>query len=241
MRPILCACTFLILMMSTSCIRHVVIGRGKLSSKTLVYQNFNKLDLSASLHANVTVREGSEYAVSLSGYENILKEIKTELKDGTLRVYTEDELDLGLKNNTELVITMPALSTISLSGAPDIDVHGIIKNSDLTIYLSGAGKIVIDSFSVGEFNANLSGAAKMQVKGGSATSSSIDISGAGVVDAYGLHSDSASVDISGAGNCTIYASKALSADISGIGKINYKGHPVLVQNISGAGTLNDAN
>jgi len=224
-----------------SCIRHVVIGRGKATTKTLQLSNFNQLDISASLHANVTVKEGEAFSVSLSGYENIVNEIKSEIKDSTLRVFTEDDLDLGLKNNTELVITMPALRNLSLSGAPDIDVHGYIHASDFNIDLSGAGNINIDSFSVNNFTADLSGAAKLKISGAAATNGNIDISGAGAVNAFGLHCDSATVDISGAGKCDIYAVKLLQANISGIGKISYKGYPQLVKDITGAGTLANAN
>jgi Putative auto-transporter adhesin, head GIN domain len=235
------ALAILLVVFFPSCIRHVVIGRGKEISKTLNFSNFNKLDISAALHANITVKDGEAFSVSISGYENIVNEIKTELKDSTLHVFTNDDLDLGLKNNTELVITMPALSNMSLSGAPDIDVHGYINVSDFTVDLSGAGNINIDSFSVRNFTADLSGAAKLKISGAAATNSNIDISGAGVINAFGLHTDSAVVDISGAGKCDIYAVKSLNANISGIGKISYKGHPNLVSDISGAGSLADAN
>ena len=135
----------LLIILLSSCAHHVVIGSGKQTSEDRKVASFSKLDISTSIHAVITVQPGAQPSVTLNGYQNILNDIKTEVKDNTLRIYTEDDIQFSLNKKIEATITVPSLASISLSGAPDADVHGNINDSSFKLDISGAGNISIDN------------------------------------------------------------------------------------------------
>jgi hypothetical protein len=224
-----------------SCAHHVVIGSGKDASEDRTVGAFDNIDISTSLHAIITVNPAAKPSLTLSGYQNILNNIKTEVKDNTLRIYTEDDIQFSVNKKTEAIITVPSLSAVSLSGAPDANLHGNIAGKSFKLDISGAAEVVIDSVNASDFAADLSGAGLIEVKGGNVNHGEFDISGAGTIKAFGLLTNETVASVSGAGSCDVNAQQKLDAHISGVGKVRYKGHPVISSHTSGVGGVSDAN
>jgi predicted small secreted protein len=226
----------------SSCRMNTLRGEGNKTTLAPTLASFDAIEIEVPLKANITVQSGSQPGLQMNGYENVLKHIKTEVKGTTLHI-TCDLGDIWTIDCDGMTtqITLPSLKTLTLTGAPDADIHGNITGSDFKLDISGAANVVIDNINVDTFTSDVSGAADITVKGGAVKSAGYEISGAGKVKAFPLQTTETKASISGAGTSEVTATSKLSAGISGAGTIKYKGHPSISQDVSGVGTIKDAN
>ena len=155
-----------------------------------------------------------------------------------------NELKIYFKNNYSITdghlkafVTVPDLNYIESSGAANVTVLDLLKNSDkIKLNASGAAKIKVE-VDAPEVKAESSGAANIELTG-KTRDFDADASGAGNIHASGLMSENANAEASGAGNVHLYASVKLKANASGAGNIFYKGGAAVEQEASGGGTVN---
>ncbi len=221
-----------------SCKRNVRKGEGAKGTATPAVTSFNAIDIDLSIKANITVQAGAQPSVQLNGYKNLLDHIKTTIKDNTLYI-TSDLDDIWIVSGDDVVATiiLPSLTSLSLSGAPDADIHGNITGPEFNLDISGSSKVIIDNINVDTFTSDASGVANITVKGGAVKKATYDLSGAGSIDAFPLQSEETEASISGTGKSELTALKKLDASISGAGSIKYKGHPTVSQDVSGVGSI----
>lgn len=194
------------------CHGYGVRGSGVTKDETRNPGNFSAVDIGGAF--DVEINNGASASVTLSGDDNLLKLIKTDVEGNTLHVYTKK--NISPKRKLKLVINVENIEKVDISGACDVKVHNIDAD---------------------KFDMNVSGASKL-FAAGKAKDVSLDISGAGKVSANELISKRASVEISGAAKADIYASEDLRAEISGVGSLDYYGNPKNVkQSVSGVGSI----
>ena len=224
-----------------SCKENVISGSGNIGSEQRNTGSFSAVEISVPLKASITVSTGSQPSLKLSGYRNVLKYIKTEVKGNTLRIYTEPLVKLDDEEYLNAEITLPLLTQLVMAGAPDADVHGSIIGQDFNLSISGSSDITIDDINTANFTTTVSGAGDLKVNKGNVQHASYTLSGAGDVKAYNLHTMETEATVSGAGDMQVYAEQKLDATISGAGTIRYKGHPVISSKTSGVGGVEDGN
>lgn len=225
----------------SACKMNVLRGSGNKTTISPAVSSFNAVNIEIPVKAEITVREGAP-GVTIKGYENILKHIKTIVDGNTLTIeYDLDDTWTIHGGDMSVEINVPSLTGLSLSGAPDANLHGHITGSEFKLHISGASDIDIDSLNTDNFTADVSGAADIKINGGKVNRATYTLSGAGDIKAFRLESQETSASISGAGDGQITALQKLTASISGAGEIKYKGHPTITKNISGVGELTDAN
>jgi len=187
-------------------------GSGKLKEETREVEAFTKVSAGGAFNLEIAV--GKETSLQLSGDDNLLPLVKTEVVDGELRLTTKQNVRPDLPLTAK--ISTKELSAVGLSGACRIKAAG----------LSG------ESFSL-----RSSGATTAQLKG-EVDRLEIALSGAGKVMAPEVKAKKVKIVVSGAGKAAVHASEALDVSLSGAGKVVYSGDPKKVtQNISGVGKL----
>jgi hypothetical protein len=225
----------------SSCGMNVLRGEGEIITEMPSVSEFDAVDVTISSDINISVVEGGGNGLELKGYANIIKHIKTEVKDKVL--YIEYDLDDTWTVNEEdmkVRISVPSLKSLSLSGAPDAHIQGNIKGEEFRLDISGASEVIIDNINVNKFEVDMSGASELDVKGGIVKHAAYDINGAGKVEAYPLQTEETTASISGVGEGEVTASSKLDATISGAGSVKYKGQPKVTERISGAGSVSPA-
>ncbi len=216
--------------------------RGNVQTVKRAVSEFNSVEISAPVDAVITVREGAPASVLFKGYDGEIKEIKTEVVDGVLKLYQEDGFSFDIDENVKAEIVVGTLSSLTISGAADVKTEGNIKAAEFVLTVSGAGDVKIDEINATKLTVEAAGAADIDIKRGMVTSAQYHFSGAGDLKAYGLQSKEVSASVAGAGDIKVSVSDALSASISGVGSIHYKGNPpTLTKSISGIGSIVDAN
>lgn len=189
--------------------------KGSGSSKTEAREagKFSAIEVGGAVTLDVTV--GRSPSVQVSGDDNIVPLIKTEIQGD--RLVVQSTKPYRTKLPLKVTVSMPVLTLVSLSGAAKLTVRGVAGDS-LQVKLNGAAKATLEG-TIG----------KLELTG----------SGACDVDAAELHAGSAMVEISGAGKADVSVVEKLMVKISGAGKVRYKGKPQVTKEIDGVGKVEE--
>lgn len=189
-------------------------------SKQFPVGDFNKIDIGGAY--SIIIRQGNEYNVTADSEEPAdVDDLKVYVENGTLRVTRNKEFSLFDSDKWKrigLVITMPKIENLSLSGANKTLVSGFTGLGKLAVDISGASKSEIN-VEADQLEVSISGASKATLKG-SARSVNLDASGACKLDAVGLNIQTADVDASGASKVELGRIPSIRRHTSGASKIN---------------------
>ncbi|MBN2325151.1 MAG: DUF2807 domain-containing protein [Spirochaetes bacterium] len=185
-------------------------------------------------NGRVILGQGGENSVTVKADDNVMDMLKTEVKDGTLTIWSEKWIMDESSAEYDIVVT--DLREISVSGMGEVTGKETIRADELLIRLGGTGSVDLE-VDAGLVRTRISGTGEVRL-GGKTKEHDIDIRGAGELDANDLVSHNARVGISGAGECTVTVLENLTVDISGTGVVRYSGEPVVtVEYLSVAGSL----
>jgi hypothetical protein len=157
--------------------------------------------------------------------------IKTEVKDGVLRIWYDSKtgINLNFTNDRKLkaYVSYKTLETLSGSGGSDITSDGTIKSNELRLDISGGsdfkGKVDVNNLRVHQ-----SGGSDVDIAGRASTLT-IDANGGSDFNGYDLVTEICDVEASGGSDVEITANKEISAQATGASDIHYKGKPTVKQ------------
>ena len=196
-----------------SCKKDKVVGEGAIITEPRDVQNFYNVSVSGS--TNVFITYGDAFDVKVKAYENIISILETKVLNGTLLVGFTKNVN---NDNSEVYITMPALSSVTTNGSGNIDTKGSFLGMDY-------------------FTATTAGSGAISIEKGSAKNYKISIAGSGDVKSFGFVTDQATVSILGSGDAEVFVAQKLNATLKGSGNVYYKGSPVVDVNTSGSGQV----
>jgi len=211
-------------------------GNGNVVTINRTTPDYDGIDMSGSF--DVELIEGQEGKLSLTGEENLLKYIVTEVKNGKLTIKTEKGANLSPSRNKGITLRIPIenIDALSLSGSGDIIGRTTIKTENFKTALSGSGDITAE-VEANTVSAVMSGSGDIELRG-KCTDFDIKVSGSGDIDTYGLAADNVDVLISGSADVEVTANKSLKARVSGSGDVSYRGNPQKVDTKStGSGDI----
>ncbi len=189
--------------------------------------------VSLGISGDLYLTQGSPQKVVIQA-ENNLDEIETEVRNGVLRIKT-DNWNSRIKG-VKIWITMPEVEALNVSGSGDIIAETPINADELELKVSGSGSINISELNGDEIEAAISGSGDLKLAG-SADEMELRISGSGSVFAEELKVNECGIKISGSGSCKIDVTGELDASISGSGRVTYYGNPQIDARISGSGKV----
>lgn len=186
--------------------------------KQFTVGDFKKVDIGGAYA--ILIRQSAELNVSADGDEQNVDDIKVWVEDGTLRVKRNRDisfLDFEDHERIGLIITMPVVEQLNLSGANKTRVTGFKNLQRLGVDISGASKTEID-VETAQLSVEVSGASKLTLKG-SASSAKVDLSGACKLDATQINIQDAEVNASGASKATFGRIPQIRKSTSGASNI----------------------
>ncbi len=172
---------------------------------------FETLDLNGAFTASVTC--GKVRSLEISGDDNIIPLIRTEVRDGRLYVYSSKSFTT--KNSLKISVAVPDLHGVAVSGANTVSIANV-ENDSLKIETDGVS------------TATVAGKTKML---------EARLSGGAALRADGLRADLVRIEVSGTGDADVYATAKLDVSINGVGSIRYRGNPVISRQITGVGDI----
>lgn len=198
---------------------------------------FNKIVLNDNV--NLVLSQGDDYSISISGGENLLDKIKTDISSQTLDISNENSCNWVRSFDREVTVyaQVKNLNGIDYRGSGDISCENQIRGDSLALNIwEGAGKV--------EMNVNMNrnyiyfhiGTADVYYSGYSHLSY-ISLSSFGPIYADEMKTVFSYIGNGGSNECYIYAVNTLEANITSIGNIYYKGNPSISLNDLGDGEL----
>lgn len=204
-------------------------------SRTFNVKGFDKLDLGNAF--TITVRQGSDYHVNVSGRSEDINDLEADVTRGTLKIRYHSSGMFKNQNHkrVNVEIVMPSLNGIQFSGATTSTVTGFRDQKDLDLSISGASTSTID-IDARHLTLDFSGASQINLRG-QADSMEGDVSGATTLRAYDLTVKNAKLSVSGASNARVRATGDLDVSASGASSISYRGTTSVHSNTSGASSI----
>jgi Putative auto-transporter adhesin, head GIN domain len=200
--------------------------------QTRTIEAFTGLDVSDNIEVEIT--QDSTHSLVVSAPERVLDRIKTEVVDGTLRIYTDKFM---LNQPIKITLSTDSMHSIKASGAAQISTTAPFNATRLYVELSGASHGNLDFAVKGMSQFKLSGASNIDVNGSTAQLE-VDASGASDYNGDSFTSLSSRAESSGASNINLHASKKIQADASGTSNIDCTGSPAtIIKNESGAANI----
>ena len=197
---------------SNNCLR----GQGTIVSETRVLDTFHSVV--NTIFSDILITQGPQKDVMIEAQPNILREIKTEVVNGELRIRLNR--CVNITQAVKVHITIPEIRSLTMTGVGDIIAQNEFDLTNLDITLTG----------VGDFNLM-----------GTIDTLDITLTGVGDVKAFGLNSDICNVQLTGVGDVEVFVNDELNVAITGTGTIFYKGNPDINSTITGSGSIVDAN
>lgn len=187
-------------------------GSGVAASETREVDSFSSVDLQGFGDVMITI--GPEQSVTVETDENLLERVDTTVRGDALEIETDGRLDTDL--GIDVVIVVPKLEAVTLSGAGDFVIDGLSAPS-VDVVMNGAGNVEAV---------------------GTVERLDVSINGAGNAALSDLVASEVDVSINGAGNAAVQATSSLSASINGAGRVTYSGDPEEVEtSTQGVGTI----
>jgi hypothetical protein len=211
----------------------------------------------AGYACELEVARSDSYSVSITAGDNLIRSVKVDKQDGTLRIRRTLSSFRGLIPGTfQAKIAMPVLDGLDLSGASKGTVTGFSSKNNFSADLEGASSLAIVKMLAADMKFKLAGASRVtgQVQGanaefnlsgasrveleGSASNVVIDAAGASHADLADFHVRNANVKLSGASHTTVNMDGQLDANLSGASRLYWLGKAVMGDvNTAGASTI----
>jgi hypothetical protein len=192
--------------------------------ETRAVSGFSGIDMGTI--GKVVLSQGSAESVTISGSDNLVPLILTNVKDRILFIETTEDIRVRSFTREDLLtitIVVKDLSSLTLSGLGDLQM-GSLTTPKLTLIMSGGGLLQVSQLATDELNVTLSGGGKVELAG-EARQATVELSGAGEVNSPDLKIQTANVSLPGLGKCTLWVTEQLTGNISGAGNVSYYGNP----------------
>jgi Putative auto-transporter adhesin, head GIN domain len=208
-------------------------GNGKPQEVSRTVADFDRIEVGSSFQVEAT--EGPLSPVKVSADSNLLSQIKTEVKNRTLKVWVEGPVStsspqkisfstprinsLVASGATETNLKLASNHAFNLdgSGASKVNVKGTVSSLDCE--LSGASRATFGNLAMSRLDASLSGASELSIKG-SADEVVAELSGASVISG-GLRGKRAKVNMSGSSSAKFGPFEKVSKDLSGASNASF--------------------
>lgn len=225
-------------------IREIIIAITITSSLMAMGQNGNKQIITGSKNvitetrdmkgiSSVLVRgsgmvefiQGDKEEVRVTGDDNVIPFVLTELKEGKLTIQKKEKVKMKKISKISIAIVVKDLKELEVHGSADIRSDGFLSTGDLSIVSQGSSDIDLNLKS-SNITVNSNGSGDIRLLG-TASKLTLKSFGSGDVKAYDLQLQEADVNTKGSGNVQVAPMSTLSVNMAGSGDVFYKGSPVV--------------
>lgn len=198
-----------------------IYGNGNVVSEIRKVRGFDGIKVSSGI--DVYVKQGEGENLKVEADENLHEVIRTEVKNRTLYIYTEENIRRAKAKR--VYVLYKELNRIKISSSGDLEGVNTLKTDNLEISLSSAGDLDLD-VEARDIYLSISSSGDARISG-RADYLKASLSSAGDLDAYGLKVNRCRITVSSAGNAKIHVTEELDASASSAGDIYYQGDPAI--------------
>ena len=208
-----------------------VRGSGNIVTETREVDGFDRVEICCGLKLNLL--QGEPTTVSITGDDNIVPEIQTNVRGDTLIVSWDATFDRHHPTQQVVVdVTMAVVEGVELSGGAALE-SATLTTDQFALKTSGGSRAEIDSLVAGTFELDSSGGSNTSIDSGQVGDQKVRLNGGDSLDAAKMESQRADIGVSGGSDITIWVTESLVLKASGGSKVTYYGSPTVEQDVSG--------
>jgi len=195
--------------------------------------SFHAIKVSGGI--DIELSQGNALKLQVEADENLIALIHTEVKDGVLNIYHDENIQ-GSKT-MKVYLTFQQIDAITASGGCDIESKHKLNFTTLKMGLSGGCDIKLEC-KADNLVCKQSGGCDV-VLSGEAQKGTFDVSGGSDVKASEFQLKNCMIDASGGSDVSVYATGELTMTATGASDINYYGKPAkVIKSANGASDIN---
>jgi len=207
-------------------------GKGPVKTESRNVSDFHAIELNVA--AEVEVKISDNYFVEVEAQENLLPVLKTEVENGTLKIYFDE--NVSYSKDLRIRVSAPAFDAFAVAGSGTLRALAPVRSEKMNLSVAGSGEIFVPEGDFGTLKTSISGSGGIEL-GGKADSMTSEISGSGDVKAKAFTANDLQASIAGSGSVTCDVARTLKADIAGSGDVFYSGSPAVNADVSGSGKV----
>jgi hypothetical protein len=192
-------------------------------------EDFTKIKVSTGL--DLYISQGSKNQITVEADENLQDIIRTEVKDGVLRIYSEK--NIWRAKARKVYVTVETLEALTATSGSDVYTNEALEVNNLNISATSGADIHV-SVDANTIETTATSGSNIEVFGASNNHISKATSGASI-DAYQLRSKNVTVKVTSGANINVYASESIDAKATSGGDIDFKGSPKKVNKKTSSG------
>lgn len=211
------------------------------AEKRILSSSFNAIKVSSGIELLLT--QGGEESLAVSASEpQYLERLKTEVVDGTLKIYYDNSSMVWNDNDKRKLkayVSFKTLEKLQASSGANVKTSGTLKISKLDLKFSSGARFTSD-VNITQLNATQDSGAEIIIIG-KADELAVDVSSGAIFKGYDLVSEYCDAKASSGGSVRITVSKELNAKANSGGGIRYKGEAVIKEvDINSGGSVKRA-
>ena len=203
------ASLFVPALLLSACAFAQVSGNGVAREETREVADFTGVEVGSGLSAKVTVGPKS---VRISGDENLVGLVRTEVDDSTLEISLEKGSRVKGTSKLHITISSPKVTSVSASGGAVVEAEASAARN-FAAAASGGGEVDVRNLDAKALAVEASGGAQVKVKG-RADALAVEASGGSKVHAQELSVKTMAVDASGGSVVKANPSESIAAELS---------------------------
>jgi hypothetical protein len=188
-------------------------------------KGFDAIKVSTGI--DLYLKMGDTEAVKIVADDDIVDDIITEVKDGTLRIYMKKSnwFNWGGNKTRKAYVTVKELNAIDASSGSDVRSENTLEGESLRVKVSSGSDVVLDVFYQ---NLNLDTSSGSDAKlSGKVKTFEAEASSGSDIKAQKLDSKICKVRVSSGSDATVSVSDELYARASSGGDVRYYGNPMI--------------
>ncbi len=126
----------------------------------------------------VYVTQAEDFSIEVEADENVIDLIRTDIKNGKLRIHAEENIGNATKN---IYVALPMVTELHASSGSHLESKNTIKSTELTVDGS-SGAILEVELIAQEFEIDASSGANLDIAG-TADNADVDVSSGGNIKA----------------------------------------------------------
>ncbi|MFA6572062.1 MAG: head GIN domain-containing protein, partial [Bacteroidota bacterium] len=207
-------------------------GNGKVVEDKRELTGFSGIVFRGS--GNVFVTQSDVESVRIIADDNILKCIKTYIRDNRLVITTKRPV---CPSKFDVYVSLKNINSLILEGSGNISADKPIKTDLLKLEMNGSGNIKLFSIETNILKSEINGSGDISLAG-TANECKAEINGSGNLNFLNLSINRFKAEINGSGNISATIIDEFMAEINGSGDISYKGNPkVFKTETNGSGSI----
>lgn len=223
----------LLAVITTSC---MIDGFNRINGNRNVTEETRKIAddftmIKASNGLDVYITEGKNVSVVVEADENLQDIIKTEVRKGVLRIYSEK--NIWRAKSRKIYVTTPPIEGVIATSGSDVFSENTLTGDTFKAKASSGADMKL-RLSVNALSSSSSSGSDLTLIG-KANSYTASASSGSSTDSYQLKAGDVTVRASSGADINVYASKSIEARASSGGDIDFKGSPKTINKKSSSG------